>query len=324
MPGSSNGTFLNSPDQRVTQAIDADRGGYGLLRLARGPGGAAPAGAAAHARGPKPPPLPPPIPDDRRFQPRPRCQPSPEPATVTPWTILVLAQAPVIAILILLAFGRQASAPSRRRAGPRSPRASPRRCSPWRWRRSGWADRSPHGSSLAGRSVSGPGRFDRGQDPRLAAARFAVLGVLLRDPVRRAAGDRLLGERPEGTVAVDVRRAVAGRGRRPVARPGLIALIRSPGIAVAVLMVCLRGDDRRWAEGSGDCPHRARGPDRGGDALALGVRGAPAAGERASMRRRMTPASTHPIAPTTSPRTSSRPDRRGWARRPTRWPWASC
>src|SRR5262249_50705813 len=112
--GSSNGTFVNSPDHRVTQAIPlghADMVYFGslavpaarLLAVRSVPGAAAPA----------PPPLPPRPPGPLPVPPPPvmtAAPPPPPSATVTPWTMLLLAQAPAIAVLILLVFGQRAAA----------------------------------------------------------------------------------------------------------------------------------------------------------------------------------------------------------------------
>jgi hypothetical protein len=111
--GSSNGTFLNSPEQRVTQAIpmaDTDTLFFGSL--------AVPAAQLLTPRStsakvaPIPPPLTqaPPATIAARSAPAPAAT-EPAPAMFTPWTVLLLGQAPVIAVLILLVFGRQAAEP---------------------------------------------------------------------------------------------------------------------------------------------------------------------------------------------------------------------
>ena len=121
--GSSNGTFVNSPDRRVTQAIPltaADVVYFGSL--------AVPAAQLLTARvepekavPPRlepaqsaPPPVPPPRPVPEPF---PELSPAPaslQPSTVPErdglWAIYLLAQAPVLAILIVLIFGRRAAA----------------------------------------------------------------------------------------------------------------------------------------------------------------------------------------------------------------------
>jgi pSer/pThr/pTyr-binding forkhead associated (FHA) protein len=102
--GSSNGTFVNSSDQRVTQVIPltaSDVVYFGSLAI--------PAAQFLTAR-PEPakaapPSVPPPLPVP---------EPVPEPPLTAPegvdrWAILLLAQAPVLAILIVLIFGRQAA-----------------------------------------------------------------------------------------------------------------------------------------------------------------------------------------------------------------------
>jgi pSer/pThr/pTyr-binding forkhead associated (FHA) protein len=106
--GSSNGTFLNAPDHRVTRAVPltaADVVFFGSM--------AVPAARLLPSRPaliedvPAPPPLPQPS-----WAVESVGMPPAVPATaaaVSPWTILVLAQAPLIAILIALAFGRSAA-----------------------------------------------------------------------------------------------------------------------------------------------------------------------------------------------------------------------
>ncbi|HZW34250.1 MAG TPA: FHA domain-containing protein [Isosphaeraceae bacterium] len=125
--GSSNGTFLNSPDRRVTQAIpltEADIVYFGSL--------AVPAARLLNARPAPPqvvpppipqavpPPLPPPVPLPTRI-PAPEPAPAPPPVVVPvaaavvsvgPWPILLLAQAPALGLFIVLVFGRQAAVPS--------------------------------------------------------------------------------------------------------------------------------------------------------------------------------------------------------------------
>jgi pSer/pThr/pTyr-binding forkhead associated (FHA) protein len=106
--GSSNGTFVNSPERRVTQAVpltEADTIYFGSL--------AVPAKKLLVARtvpervAPAPPPIPVPETPPEPLTVPPRAAV----ATVTPWTIAVLVQAPVLAVLILLVCGRQAATP---------------------------------------------------------------------------------------------------------------------------------------------------------------------------------------------------------------------
>jgi pSer/pThr/pTyr-binding forkhead associated (FHA) protein len=121
--GSSNGTFVNSPDRRVTQAIpltEADTVYFGSLAVPAArllPARSQPAPAAPPRPEPAPPallPVPPPRPAPERSQ-----EPSPVPAPVQPstapetdgrWALYQLAQAPILAILIILIFGWQAAA----------------------------------------------------------------------------------------------------------------------------------------------------------------------------------------------------------------------
>jgi pSer/pThr/pTyr-binding forkhead associated (FHA) protein len=111
--GSSNGTFVNSPEQRVTQPTpltESDTVYFGSLAVPATR--LLPARAVPQAVVPAPPPLPEP-----KVLPEPAAAPPPVvpattvPATVAPWMIVLLAQAPVLAILVLLAFGRQAAGP---------------------------------------------------------------------------------------------------------------------------------------------------------------------------------------------------------------------
>jgi pSer/pThr/pTyr-binding forkhead associated (FHA) protein len=106
--GSSNGTFVNSTENRATQGIpltDGDIVYFGSLAV---PASQllAPRIVPAEAA-----PVPPPIPEWLVEREPVAEQPPPVPAPITPWTILVLAQAPILAILILLVFGRQAARP---------------------------------------------------------------------------------------------------------------------------------------------------------------------------------------------------------------------
>ncbi len=106
--GSSNGTFINSPDQRVTQAVpltESDTVYFGSLVVPAAQ--ILPARAVPERVAPAPPPI-----AVAETSPEPITVPPPAaPATVTPWTIAVLAQAPVLAVLILLVCGRQAATP---------------------------------------------------------------------------------------------------------------------------------------------------------------------------------------------------------------------
>ena len=102
--GSANGTFVNSPDQRVTEPISlagTDTVYFGSL--------AVPAARLLIPRtAPEPAaPIPPPIP--RSPTGSAMAQPPTAAATPSHWTMLLLAQAPAIAILIHLAFGRSAA-----------------------------------------------------------------------------------------------------------------------------------------------------------------------------------------------------------------------
>jgi pSer/pThr/pTyr-binding forkhead associated (FHA) protein len=142
--GSSNGTFVNSPEQQVTQPIplaETDTVYFGslavpaarLIPMEAVQESVAPAPSAAFE--PQAPseqevaPALPPVPEPRSpseqpvapapppppevweaWEPAPAV-PAPEPATAVPWTILLLAQAPVIAVVILVLCGRQAAAP---------------------------------------------------------------------------------------------------------------------------------------------------------------------------------------------------------------------
>ncbi len=89
--GSSNGTFLNSPDQRVTQSTplsDLDTVYFGSM--------AVPAARLLPATAPVPP-----MPAEGSPAPAPVRAPE---AWRSPWTMAVLAQAPAIAILIVLSL----------------------------------------------------------------------------------------------------------------------------------------------------------------------------------------------------------------------------
>ena len=181
--GSSNGTFVNSPDHRVTQAIPlarADTVYFGSLAVpaARLLAARSAPGAAA----PPPPPLPqgPPAPIAVPPPPVMTAAPLPTPtARITPWTMLLLAQAPAIAVLILLVFGRRAAAPVTATSWPAvaegiaSTMFALALSAVWLGGSlAAWA-------SLAGRSSSG--REDSLEAGMLAspARRFAALGVLL-------------------------------------------------------------------------------------------------------------------------------------------------
>jgi pSer/pThr/pTyr-binding forkhead associated (FHA) protein len=110
--GSSNGTTVNSSDNPARKAIDlteADTVYFGSMavparRLLSWRRRTAPVEVVAD---------PPPLPKPPRTSDSP--EPAPEPAaaalTVSPWTILLLAQAPVLATAIILACGRQSTAP---------------------------------------------------------------------------------------------------------------------------------------------------------------------------------------------------------------------
>ncbi len=108
--GSANGTFVNSPENRATQAMplrETDTVYFGSL--------AVPAARLLPVRTTpedRRMPVPPPIPESQAPPQPVMARPSSGPAALTPWTILLLAQAPVIAILILLFSGRQAAAAS--------------------------------------------------------------------------------------------------------------------------------------------------------------------------------------------------------------------
>jgi pSer/pThr/pTyr-binding forkhead associated (FHA) protein len=103
--GSSNGTYVNSLDNRATQALplhESDVVYFGSL--------AVPATRLLAAL---------PV-AEHAVEPAPRIEPPPRPALPLPasahkigdaWTILLLVEAPVVAILILLGIGRQPAAP---------------------------------------------------------------------------------------------------------------------------------------------------------------------------------------------------------------------
>ncbi len=111
--GSSNGTFVNSPDQRVTQAVAITE--FDTVYL----GSLAVPASRLFAPRPKletavPPPISPPSPAPEPI-PLPVPEPAPTPLTTAPgfdrrWAILLLIQAPVLAILIVLTLGQQAVA----------------------------------------------------------------------------------------------------------------------------------------------------------------------------------------------------------------------
>lgn len=102
---SSNGTFVNSPDRRVTQPIPltaSDVVYFGSLAI--------PAARLLSARL---------EPEKAAVPPVPPPRPMPEPAQVSPsnasegdgrWAVILLAQAPLLAILIVLISGRHAAA----------------------------------------------------------------------------------------------------------------------------------------------------------------------------------------------------------------------
>ncbi len=116
--GSSNGTFLNSPDRRITQAVPLSAqdvvyfgslaiSAVQLLNARSATENAVPPTQRQIPASEPPPPV-------LRPSSFPPLEPPPVPsATATPplsiWSILLLAQAPVLAILILLVFGRQAA-----------------------------------------------------------------------------------------------------------------------------------------------------------------------------------------------------------------------
>ncbi|MGP0066825.1 MAG: FHA domain-containing protein [Isosphaeraceae bacterium] len=103
--GSSNGTFLNSPDRRVTQPVpltESDVVYFGSL--------AVPATRLFPARSEPVKTAPPPVPPPSPVPVPPPAQPSTAPASDGRWAILLLAQAPVLAILIVLVSGQQAAA----------------------------------------------------------------------------------------------------------------------------------------------------------------------------------------------------------------------
>jgi hypothetical protein len=107
--GSSNGTFLNSPDRRVTRAVplaETDTVYFGSL--------AVPAARLLSSRLMPEADVesdPPPLPEGPVLPRLTAVRPAAAPAKVVPGMIVMLAQAPVIAVLILLVFGRQAAAP---------------------------------------------------------------------------------------------------------------------------------------------------------------------------------------------------------------------
>lgn len=104
--GSSNGTFVNSPETKVIEAVPlsaTDTLYFGSL--------AVPAARLLPAR---------PVPEPEVVSPPPLPQESPSPAGASPpaqptspslWTVLQLVQAPAIAILIVLLLGRQEAEP---------------------------------------------------------------------------------------------------------------------------------------------------------------------------------------------------------------------
>jgi pSer/pThr/pTyr-binding forkhead associated (FHA) protein len=107
--GSSNGTFVNAPDRRAGPAlplIESDVVYFGSL--------AVPAARLLPPRTEGKETIPPaPAAVAEPAMPAPAAMPSPIPIAaraIDPWTVVVLAQAPVIAILIVLGFGRQAAA----------------------------------------------------------------------------------------------------------------------------------------------------------------------------------------------------------------------
>jgi pSer/pThr/pTyr-binding forkhead associated (FHA) protein len=103
--GSSNGTFVNSPDRRVTQPIPlaaSDVVYFGSLAI--------PAGRLMTAQTAPEEAAPAPIPPSRPATERPPARPPTAPERDGRWAILLLAQAPMLAILIVLISGRQAGA----------------------------------------------------------------------------------------------------------------------------------------------------------------------------------------------------------------------
>lgn len=110
--GSANGTYLNSPESQATQAVSlsgADTVYFGSFAVPAAsllqalPGRWEPDSLA--------PPLPEPTATARPATAAPPPLVVPRPMAINPWSILVLAQSPVLAILIVLAFGRQAAVP---------------------------------------------------------------------------------------------------------------------------------------------------------------------------------------------------------------------
>jgi pSer/pThr/pTyr-binding forkhead associated (FHA) protein len=105
--GSSNGTFVNSPDQRATESIpiaEPDVVYFGSL--------AVPAARLLSARAEPAKAVPLPTPEPEPLVEPVSVSPAPAPEADDRGTLLLIAQAPILALLILLVFGRQAAAAS--------------------------------------------------------------------------------------------------------------------------------------------------------------------------------------------------------------------
>ncbi len=268
--GSSNGTFVNSPDQRLTRAVPltaTDTVYFGSL--------AVPAARLLPSRPAlveavlTPPPLPEPA--APAAPERATEHPAAVTAAITPWTILVLAQAPVMAILIVLAFGRPSAA-----AEVASTTFALALSAVWLggslavWASLAGQPSSGRSDALKARILASPGlRF------AILAALCAIQCALLLAVVYLGSG--LRGSWPSMFGVLILASAVGLSLGWAV-----FALVLSPRMAVPVLMVSFLAmialGGRIWP-----LPASSLGAaDRGDDALALGVRGTPAPGERAT------------------------------------------
>ena len=188
--GSSNGTFLNSADRRVTSPTPitgSDTLYFGTLAVPA-------ARLLAGVRKPEPAASVPPTPAALTEHRDARIATLPATATWEEhrWLLAWLAQAPVFAVLIVLIFGRP---DGRGELGIGRARQSPPRRSPSRWRRSGWAAPLPSPKSRPDDRRVRRRQIGSSDSWRRSARHLACA---------RSAGGRLLGEWAEGALAGDV------------------------------------------------------------------------------------------------------------------------
>lgn len=210
--GSSNGTFLNSADRKVTNPIalsETDTLYFGTLAV---PATRLLAGLKElETVRPPPSPL------------RPVPAPRPEPTAARPatsvlqrnrWLLAALAQAPVFALMIVLILGGHAAKPNRASVGQGIASVTFGLALAAIWLGCSIAVEERATGRWAGRK---PG-FDLTNFSALFGSRIAILIAVSAAACAGLAGDRVLGERAKGSLAGDVGPARAGFASRAVLR----------------------------------------------------------------------------------------------------------